>query len=122
MYLLYYGGNGGELKNQQGHSTIRKIVLLHSIYFSIGFTIVYFALGFSASFIGKIFFNYNDVIRMFGGIFLVVMGTFMLDIFKPIFLMKEHRFQYTKKKVGFFKYSTILRKSSANKYIKFPTD
>lgn len=25
----------------------------------------------------------------------------MLDIFKPSFLMKEHRFQYTKKKVGF---------------------
>ncbi|MBZ5749597.1 cytochrome c biogenesis CcdA family protein [Metabacillus rhizolycopersici] len=92
----------GELKNQQGHSNSRKIVLLHSIYFSIGFTIVYFALGFSASFIGKIFSNYNDLIRMLGGIFLVTMGTFMLDIFKPSFLMKEHRFQYTKRKVGFF--------------------
>lgn len=92
----------GELKNQQGYSPIRKIVLLHSIYFSIGFTIVYFALGFSASFIGKIFFDYNDLIRMLGGIFLVTMGMFMLDIFKLSFLVKEHRFQYTKKKVGFF--------------------
>ena len=91
----------GELKNQQGHSNIRKTVLLHSIYFSIGFTIVYFALGFSASFIGKAFLSYNDLVRMIGGIFLVAMGMFMLDIFKPSFLMKEHRFQYTKKKVGF---------------------
>lgn len=39
---------------------------------------------------------------MFGGIFLVTMGTFMLDFFKLSFLMKEHRFQYTKKKVGCF--------------------
>ncbi|ULT58240.1 cytochrome c biogenesis protein CcdA [Neobacillus drentensis] len=91
----------GEIKNQQSHSNTRKIVLLHSIYFSIGFTIVYFALGFSASFFGKIFSDYKDLIRMLGGIFLIVMGTFMLEIFKPSFLMKEHRFQYTKKKVGF---------------------
>lgn len=61
----------GELKNQQVHSNIRKTVLLHSIYFSIGFTIVYFALGFSASFIGKTFLSYNDLVRMIGGIFLV---------------------------------------------------
>jgi cytochrome c-type biogenesis protein len=91
----------GELKNQQGHSNLRKIVLLHSIYFSIGFTLVYFALGFSASYIGKTFSNYNNEIRMLGGIFLVTMGLFMLDIFKPSFLMKEHRIQYTKRKIGF---------------------
>ncbi|MDQ1002037.1 cytochrome c-type biogenesis protein [Neobacillus niacini] len=83
----------GELKNQQDHSTIRKIVILHSIYFSNGFTIVYFALVFQRVFIGKFFSNYNDVIRMFGGIFLVTIGMFILDIFKPSFLMKTHRFQ-----------------------------
>ncbi|MEH7155284.1 cytochrome c biogenesis CcdA family protein [Neobacillus drentensis] len=92
----------GELKNQQVHTDIRKTVLLHSIYFSIGFTLVYFALGFSASFIGKFFLNYNEAIRMLGGIFLVTMGLFMLEIFKPSLLMKEHRFNYTKKKIGFF--------------------
>ncbi|WP_337248162.1 cytochrome c biogenesis CcdA family protein [Bacillus sp. USDA818B3_A] len=92
----------GEIKNQQSHPNTRKTVLLHSIYFSIGFTIVYFALGFSASFIEKFFADYNDLIRMLGGIFLVAMGTFILEIFKPSFLMKDHRFHYTKKKVGFF--------------------
>ncbi|WP_443093792.1 cytochrome c biogenesis CcdA family protein [Mesobacillus foraminis] len=75
----------GELKNQPGHCNIRNIVLLHSIYFSIGFSIIYFALGFSASFIGKVFSDYNDIIRTLGGIFLVTMGTFMLDILNRVF-------------------------------------
>lgn len=72
-----------------------------SIYFSIGFTLIYFTIGFSASLVGSLFIRYNDLIRMFGGIFLVTMGLFLLDIFQPAFLMKERRFSHTKKRIGF---------------------
>jgi cytochrome c-type biogenesis protein len=90
-----------EIKKQGKTISVRKKVLLHSLYFSLGFTIVYFAMGFSASLIGRFFREYNDSIRMLGGIFLVLMGLFMLEIFQPKFLMKEHRFHHTTKKVGF---------------------
>lgn len=101
-FISYISGvTVGEIKNQNGITQVRKTVLLHSIYFSIGFTIIYFALGFSASFLGKMFIQYNDLIRMLGGIFLIIMGLFLLEIFQPKFLLKDHRFQPTKRKVGF---------------------
>ena len=101
-FISYISGVAvGEIKNQQGSIRIRKTVLLHSIYFSIGFTIIYFAIGFSASFVGKVFTQYNDLIRMLGGIFLVTMGLFLLEIFQPTFLMKEHRLHPAKRKIGF---------------------
>ncbi len=101
-FISYISGvTVGELKNQRNSIDIRKIVLLHSVYFSIGFTIIYFAMGFSASFIGKIFIEYHDLIKMLGGIFLVTMGLFLLEIFQPTFLMKEHRFNLGKRKIGF---------------------
>ncbi|WP_240035333.1 cytochrome c biogenesis CcdA family protein [Neobacillus notoginsengisoli] len=101
-FISYISGvTVGELKNQQSSPYIRKTVLLHSVYFSMGFTIIYFVIGFSASFVGKLFTEYHDLIRMLGGIFLVTMGLFLLEIFQPTFLMRDHRFQLTKGRIGF---------------------
>jgi cytochrome c-type biogenesis protein len=101
-FISYISGTTvAEIKKQGNSFFVRKRVLIHSLYFSLGFTIVYFAMGFSASLIGRIFREYNDLIRMFGGIFLIVMGLFMLEIYQPKFLIKEHRFHHTTKKIGF---------------------
>ena len=101
-FISYISGvTVGELKTQQGLSRVRKTVLFHSIFFSIGFTIIYFALGFSASFLGKLFIQYNDLIRMLGGIFLIAMGLFLLEVFQPTLLMKDHRLQRKTKKASF---------------------
>lgn len=80
---------------------LRKQILLHSIAFSIGFSLIYYAIGFSASSIGTLFVEYRDLIRMLGGIFLIAMGLFLAGIFQPKFMMKEHRLQHKKKKVSF---------------------
>jgi cytochrome c-type biogenesis protein len=101
-FISYISGvTVGELKNQQGFPHIRKTILLHSLYFSLGFTIIYFVMGFSASFVGKLFTEYHDLIRMLGGIFLVIMGLSLFEIFRPTFLMKEHRLHPAKRKIGF---------------------
>ncbi|RHW36057.1 cytochrome c biogenesis protein CcdA [Neobacillus notoginsengisoli] len=87
--------------------TVQRAVLAHSLFFSLGFTIIYFAIGFSASLIGQFFIQYNDLIRMLGGIFILAMGLFMIGIFQPQFLMKEHRFNHSRRKISFIN-STIV--------------
>ena len=86
----------GELKKNNGKG-FQKTVLLHSISFSIGFSIIYYVLGFSFSKIGTIFVDYQDLIRMLGGVFLVFMGLFLTGLFVPKFMLREFRFQYNKR-------------------------
>ncbi|HZH58183.1 MAG TPA: cytochrome c biogenesis protein CcdA [Metabacillus sp.] len=89
-----------ELKGERSNIHQRKI-LLHSIFFSIGFSIIYYILGFSFSGIGSLFMKYQDLIRMIGGIFIVLMGLFMLEIFQPKFMLKDTRVQQKKRNVSY---------------------
>ncbi|MBU7592801.1 cytochrome c biogenesis CcdA family protein [Metabacillus halosaccharovorans] len=95
-----------ELKEEKSNLHKRKI-LLHSIFFSIGFSIIYYILGFSFSGIGSFFMNYQDLIRMLGGIFIVLMGLFMLEIFQPKFMLKDTRIQ-SRKRNGSYINSLII--------------
>ncbi|MEB6551137.1 cytochrome c biogenesis protein CcdA [Heyndrickxia sporothermodurans] len=100
-FISYISGiSVNQLKNQED-KYFKKIVFVHSVFFSLGFSIIYYILGFSLSGIGKLFIHYQHLIRMFGGIFLIVMGLFMVGLFQPKFMLKEMKFQYRKKNVSF---------------------
>ncbi|MEC2075287.1 cytochrome c biogenesis CcdA family protein [Metabacillus fastidiosus] len=94
------GMSVNELKGEKTN-THRKKILLHAVFFSIGFSIIYYILGFSFSKVGSFFTNYQDLIRMLGGIFIVFMGLFMLEIIQPKFMLKEIRLQQKKRNVGY---------------------
>lgn len=89
-----------ELKGEKTTTHKRKI-LVHSIFFSIGFSIIYYILGFSFSRVGHFFNNNQDLIRMLGGIFIVLMGLFMLEVFQPKFMLKDTRVQQKRRNVGY---------------------
>ncbi len=76
---------------------IRSVALKHSVAFVLGFSIVFYLVGFSASYFGKAFVQYNDLLRMLGAIFIITMGLFMIGIFSPEFLLKEKRLPFVKK-------------------------
>ncbi|MGE7880313.1 cytochrome c biogenesis CcdA family protein [Peribacillus muralis] len=100
-FISYITGITVSELNNKKPKYLRKQILFHSISFSIGFSLIYYILGFSASSIGTIFIEYRDLIRMLGGTFLIAMGIFLAGVFQPKFMMKEHRLQHKKKKVGF---------------------
>lgn len=86
----------------EGQGLIQKRALMHTVFFVIGFSIIFFALGLSASLVGELFENYRDLIQKLGGVLVGVMGLVMLGLFKPQFLMKEKRLSFGKKKSGYF--------------------
>ncbi|MDN4526452.1 cytochrome c biogenesis CcdA family protein [Fictibacillus fluitans] len=92
-FLSYITGMSVQQLKSDQSLTFKRKILLHSLFFSIGFSIIYYALGFSVSKIGELFINYQDLIRMVGGVFIVAMGLFLVGIIKPKFLFKEFRFK-----------------------------
>jgi cytochrome c-type biogenesis protein len=82
---------------------VRRLFLFHTLFFILGFSVVFYALGFTFSWIGHFFSYYKHIIRMVGAILLFIMGLFLIGIFQPTFLLKERKFiNISKKKWGYF--------------------
>ncbi|WP_347338326.1 cytochrome c biogenesis CcdA family protein [Tumebacillus amylolyticus] len=80
---------------------VRRKALAHSLFFILGFSIIFVALGFTSGTIGTFFLNNQELIRRVGGIFIVVMGLFMAGVVKIDFLMQTKKFQTRNKPVGY---------------------
>ncbi|HSG48766.1 MAG TPA: cytochrome c biogenesis protein CcdA, partial [Longimicrobiales bacterium] len=52
----------------------RRAVMLHSVLFVSGFTIIFLLMGASASFLGQFFLLYQDWVARIGGVIIVVFG------------------------------------------------
>ncbi|WP_080846331.1 cytochrome c biogenesis CcdA family protein [Cytobacillus gottheilii] len=100
-FLSYITGMSvGELKND--NAMLQKRSLLHTAAFLVGFSIIFIALGFSSSFIGEFFREYNNLIRQIGAIFIVIFGLMIVGLITPEFLMKERRFEFKNRPAGYF--------------------
>ncbi|MFC5711899.1 cytochrome c biogenesis CcdA family protein [Thalassorhabdus alkalitolerans] len=75
--------------------------IIHTIFFLLGFSIIFVVLGMSTSFIGSLFMQYNDFIRQMGAIFIILFGLVILGIFQPSFLMKNKQLKFKKKPSGY---------------------
>ncbi|MEI5906726.1 cytochrome c biogenesis protein CcdA [Bacillus spongiae] len=99
-FLSYITGMSvTELKEENG--MLRKRSLLHTLFFLIGFSSIFIALGFGTSYIGVIFINYQDVIRQIGAIFIFTFGLMILGLFTPKFLMKDRRIEFKTRPSGY---------------------
>lgn len=99
-FLSYITGMSvSELKNE--NAMFRKRSMLHTFFFLLGFSIIFIALGFSSSFIGTIFNEYQTLIRQMGAIFIVLFGLIVTGILSPEFLMKERRIEFKNRPSGF---------------------
>ncbi|MDA1475721.1 cytochrome c biogenesis CcdA family protein [Bacillus changyiensis] len=99
-FISYITGiSVNDLKNHKSTSITRS-VCIHALSFLVGFSFIFYVLGFSTSSIGRIFAENQTLIRMLGGIFVTIMGLFLLGIFQPKFMLQEHRFAFRRGKIG----------------------
>lgn len=101
-YLSYITGiSVQQLKGKQTSKEVRFRTLSHTFFFILGFSIVFFALGYGAGAIGESFYQYQDLIRKLSAIFIIVMGLFLLGIFQPGWLMRERKLQLKFRPAGY---------------------
>jgi cytochrome c-type biogenesis protein len=99
-FLSYITGMSvGELKNE--NAMLQKRSLLHTIFFLLGFSAIFIAIGFGTSFVGSFFLEYKDLIRQLGAIFIVLFGLIIVGVFKPEFLMKDRKLEFKNRPSGF---------------------
>ena len=87
-----------ELTDNEGDSKIRKVILINSLMFILGFSAVFVSLGASATFAGEILRTYQDVIRKVGGIVIVLLGVHILGIINFSILQRDKRLHFFRKK------------------------
>jgi len=90
-YISYITGiSFDQLKEGEGRS-IRKKTLVHSLLFIAGFSLVFIALGASATYAGRLLAEYKAIIGRVGGVFIIILGLYLIGVFKLDFLGKEKR-------------------------------
>ncbi|MBM7553954.1 cytochrome c biogenesis CcdA family protein [Thalassobacillus pellis] len=102
-YLSFITGiSVGELSNKSKQPRqVKQKLMLHTLFFVLGLSIVFFILGSAFTFIGDVFTRYQNIIRMIGAVFIIGMGFFLMGIFQPISMIKERRLKLVKKPAGY---------------------
>jgi len=105
-YLSYI--TGISVKELQGNTNvkIRSKLLSHSLFFLLGVSLVFISLGIGASFLGQwiqrlLIGDSGLLIQRLAGVFIIFMGLFVGGWIKVTALMKEKRFQSSKRPVGY---------------------
>jgi cytochrome c-type biogenesis protein len=93
-YLSFLTGSSLEELKAQSDAVSRARTMLHALAFVAGFTVVFMAIGLSASALGSVFVDYKDWIARIGGAVVIVLGLNMVGLFKIPALMMDKRLQF----------------------------
>lgn len=91
VYMSYLAGSGNRV-NEDGMIVYdRKKVFLNTMFFVLGISFAFFILGMSFTVLGSFFSNNKLLFTRIGGILIVILGLFQLEIFDFSFLQKERK-------------------------------
>lgn len=91
-YLSYLAGTAGaEARRQENQAELRWQVVLHAIFFVLGFSLIFVALGATASTLGHFLRAHQLVVRQAAGVLLVLAGLQVSGILRIMPLMRERR-------------------------------
>lgn len=82
-------------------SRARRTALIHSLLFIAGFTLIFLALGATATVLGRILLSYRLWISRFGGVLVIVFGLYLLGVLNIGAFMRERRVHLANKPVGY---------------------
>jgi len=90
-----------DLREGVDKKKIRFLTVTNSLAFIAGFSFIFIALGASSSVVGKFLFDYQDWIRIGGGILVIIFGFFISGIIRLDFLSREMKFHVSGKPFGY---------------------
>ncbi|WJH34309.1 cytochrome c biogenesis protein CcdA [Paenibacillus aurantius] len=101
-YLSYITGiSVNQIKNGDNKKEVRLATLTHSLFFCLGFSVIFFSLSWAAGFVADFFKDNRNLIRELAALLILLMGLFMLGIFQPQFLIKERKLNMKWKPAGY---------------------
>ncbi|MFI5256802.1 MAG: cytochrome c biogenesis CcdA family protein [Gemmatimonadales bacterium] len=95
-YLTFVTGVGID---ELGHS--KRAAFVHALLFVLGFTLIFVALGASATVFGRLLLAYRVWITRIGGALIVLFGLYLLGVARIAAFDREHRIHLANKPVGY---------------------
>lgn len=101
-YLAYLSGvSFAELRDDREiNAAARRRIILSAIAFVAGFTVVFMALGATASFVGQSIARHFGTLSVIAGILIIAMGLHFLGVFRIGLLYREARVDVQRKPAG----------------------
>ena len=84
----------------------RRAAVVHSLLFIVGFTLIFLALGASASALGRVMFAAREWTARVGGALIILFGLYLLGVFDLALFSRERRVHLADKPVGYL--GTVL--------------
>ncbi len=100
-YITFITGMGFEDVTRS-----RRTTLVHALLFVFGFSLIFIALGASATALGNLLLAYRDWISRIGGALVVVFGLYMLGVLRIGAFAQDTRMHLSDKPVGYL--GTVL--------------
>jgi cytochrome c-type biogenesis protein len=101
-YLSFVSGVSlEEMRSDQALSRGRWGMVLNALAFIVGFSFVFVSLGASASFLGSLFLGYRNIIRIAGGLLILIVGLYLVGLFKIAALERYWQFNLKDKPAGY---------------------
>jgi cytochrome c-type biogenesis protein len=101
-YFTFITGFSLEELTESNNEEIRKKVVLSTVAYVCGFSIVFILLGASASFLGSFMQKYSNHIRIGGGVLIILLGIHLTGLIRFAKLDVERRVHLHKKPLHFF--------------------
>lgn len=101
-YITYVTGvSFKELTDAKSRGRLRWATTLHSLFFITGFSTIFILMGASASYLGQILVEYQDIIMKVGGVLIILLGIQFTGLIRIPFLQMERRIELRKKPLGY---------------------
>lgn len=84
----------------------RRVAVVHSLLFILGFTLIFLALGATATVLGRALLVYREWISRVGGVLIIIFGLYLLGAFNLMALARERRVHLADKPIGYL--GTVL--------------
>ena len=84
----------------------RRIALVHSLLFVTGFTLIFLALGATASTVGRLLGYNREWVSRVGGVIVIVLGLYLIGVFNFSWFARERRIHVSDKPLGYL--GTVL--------------
>jgi cytochrome c-type biogenesis protein len=101
-FIAYITGvSFSDFKDKSKAGEVRRKTITHALLFIAGFSLVFIALGLTATLLGKVLFHYQKLIRIAGGILIMLFGLQLAGILKLDFFIKERKFSVATKSASY---------------------
>ncbi len=80
----------------------RGTALVHALWFVTGFSLIFVALGATASVVGVLLLRYQVWIGRLGGVLVILFGLYLLGVLRPQVLLRQRQIQLARKPLGYF--------------------